>query len=410
MPVPPLVPIPGRPLRRTAGLGEGRLGVGRLRIGRLAAGLLAVALLAGCAALPEFAERGSGQWRPKPEIGPQADLQPQVPRDPGPPGGAPDSPPGEPEGCRDPDPAVVATCLASVSAITVLPGGQSALVAERTTGRIVRVERGAAPVEIATLAVDAAGDGGLSGLALSPSYVEDELIFAYVTTSTGNEVVRFAPGDPPKPVLTGIQRGASGNVGALGIDGTGALLIATGDGGDPAAGTDPGSLAGKVLRVDTSGAPASTNPDPGSPVVASGLRAPGGLCTDPMTGTSWVTDTDADGDILRRVIPGQPLGAPAWTWRDRPGAAGCVVVQNRVQVALTDRAAMFVLGLGPGEQFVGEPRTVPLAHYGRVSAAALGPGSPVVWLGTVNTEGAAPIPSDERVFQLFEVADGGSQD
>jgi len=33
-----------------------------------------------------------------------------------------------------------------------------------------------------------------------------------------------------------------------------------------------------------------------------------------------------------------------------------------------------------------------------------------VWLGTVNTEGAAPIPSDERVFQLFEVADGGSQD
>ena len=85
-------------------------------------------------------------------------------------------------------------------------------------------------------------------------------------------------------------------------------------------------------------------------------------------------------------------------------------MQNRVQVALTDRAAMFVLGLGPGEQFVGEPRTVPLAHYGRVSAAALGPGSPVVWLGTVNTEGAAPIPSDERVFQLFEVAGGGSQD
>ncbi|MDQ3988974.1 MAG: glucose dehydrogenase, partial [Actinomycetota bacterium] len=163
-------------------------------------------------------------------------------------------------------------------------------------------------------------------------------------------------------------------------------------------------------RVDTSGAPASTNPDPGSPVVASGLRAPGGLCTDPLTGTSWVTDTDAGGDVLRRVIPGQPLGSPGWTWRDRPGAAGCVVVQGRVQVALTDRAAMFVLGLGPGEQFVGEPRTVPLEHYGRVSAAAVGPGSAVVWLGTVNTEGDAPITSDERVFQLFELAGGGSQD
>ena len=398
--MPPLVPVPGRPLRRAA----------LLRVGRLAAGLLAVALLGGCTALPEFAERGSGQWRPKPEIGPQADLQPQVPRDPGPPGGAPDSPPGEPEGCRDPDPAVVATCLAPVSAITVLPGGQSALVAERTTGRIVRVERGAAPVEIATLAVDAAGDGGLSGLALSPSYVEDELIFAYVTTSTGNEVVRLAPGDRPKPVVTGIPRGASGNAGALGLDGTGTLLIATGDGGDPAAGADPGSLAGKVLRVNTSGAPAASNPDPGSPVVASGLRAPGGLCTDPLTGTSWVTDTDTGGDVLRRVVPGQPFDAPAWTWRDRPGAAGCVVAQGQVQVALTDRAAMFVLGLGPDEQFVGEPRTVPLEHYGRVSAAAIGPGSAVVWLGTVNTEGDAPIASDERVFQLFELAGGGSQD
>ena len=402
--MPPLVSVLVRPLRRTA-----RLRVGRLGAGRLGAGLLAVLLLAGCTALPEFAERGSGQWRPKPEIGPQADLQPQVPGDPGFPGGTPDSPPEEPEGCNDPDPAVVATCLAPVSAIAVLPDGQSALVAERTTGRIVRVERGAAPVEIATLAVDVAG-GGLTGLALSPSYVEDELVFAYVTTSTGNEVVRFAPGDPPKPVVTGIPRGESGNAGALGLDGTGALLIATGDGGDPAAGTDPGSLAGKVLRVDTSGAPVSTNPDSGSPVIASGLRAPGGLCTDPMSGTSWVTDTDADGDVLRRVIPGQPLGASAWTWRDQPGAAGCVVVQGQVQVALTDRAAIFVLGLGPGEQFVGEPQTVPLERYGRVSAAAVGPGSAVVWLGTVNTEGGSPIASDERVFQLLEVAGGGSQD
>ncbi|MDQ3885611.1 MAG: PQQ-dependent sugar dehydrogenase [Actinomycetota bacterium] len=398
--MPPFVTVPGRPLRLTV----------PQRTARLVAALLAIALLASCAALPEFPEHGSGQWRLKPEIGPQADLPPQVPHALGPPGGAPELPPRGPGGCSDPDPAVVATCLAPVSAIAVLPGGQSALVAERTTGRIVRVERGVPPVEIATLAVEATGDGGLTGLALSPSYAEDELIFAYVTTPTGNEVVRLAPGDPPKRVLTGIPRGASGNAGALSLDGSGALLIATGNGGNPAAGPDSNSLGGKVLRVDTSGAPASTNPDPGSRVVASGLRAPRGLCTDPTTGTSWVTDTTADGDILRRVIPGQPLGAPAWTWRDRPGAAGCAVVQGRVEVALTDRAVMFMLGLGPDEQFVGEPRTIPLEHYGRVSAATLDPENPVVWLGTVNTEGGAPIPSDERVFQLFEVGGSGDRD
>lgn len=368
-----------------------------------------MAVLAGCTALPDFPEQGSGQWRPKPEIGAQSGPQPQIPGLPAPPGG-PSAPPGPPDGCSDPDPAVIATCLAPVSAITVLPGGQAALVAERTTGRILRVEQGVAPVKVAVLAVDAEGDGGLTGLALSPSYVEDELIYAYVTTPDGNQVVRLAPGDTPKPVVTGVPSGPRGNAGSLALDGDGAILVATGDAGDPAAAADPASLAGKLLRVDTSGAPAATNPDPTSPVVASGLREPVGLCTDPGSGTSWVTDTDTGGDVLRKVVPGQPLGDPAWTWPDRPGAAGCVVVQGRVQVALTDRAAMFALNLGPGDGFVGQPRTIPLERYGRVVPAALGPDGAVVWLGTANTEGGAPASSDERVFQLLETAAGGGDD
>ncbi|MDQ3152550.1 MAG: glucose dehydrogenase, partial [Actinomycetota bacterium] len=77
---------------------------------------------------------------------------------------------------------------------------------------------------------------------------------------------------------------------------------------------------------------------------------------------------------------------------------------------LTDRAAMFALTLGPGETFVGQPRTVPLERYGRVVPAALGPDGVVVWLGTVNTEGGVPVSSDERVFQLFEVTGGGGED
>lgn len=375
---------------------------------RSAAGLLAVGLLAGCSALPRFPEQGSGQWRPKPEVGAQAGPQPQVPGPPGAP--SPGPPPGPPDGCTDLDPAVIATCLAPVSAITVLPGGQAALVAERTTGRILRVEKGVTPVEIAVLEVDAEDGGGLTGLALSPTYAEDELIYAYVTGRGGNEVVRLAPGDAPKAVLTGIPAGPSGNAGSLALDGDGAILVATGDAGDPTAAADPGSLAGKLLRIDTSGAPAPENPDPTSPVVASGLREPGGMCTDPASGTTWITDTAETGDVLRKVVPGQPLVPSAWTWADRPGAAGCVVVQGRVQVALTDRAAMFALTLGPGDTFVGQPRPVPLERYGRVVPAALGPDGVVVWLGTVNTEGGVPVSSDERVFQLFEVTGGGGED
>lgn len=372
-------------------------------------------LLGGCAALPEFPEQGSGQWRPKPEIGVQEGPQPQVPNAPGLPGtpegpGSPQgAPPGPPRGCDDPDPAVVATCLEPITAIAALPGGRSALVAQRD-GRILRVEKGLDPVEVASLQVDAAGEGGLSGLALSPSYDEDELVFAYVATPGENRVVRIAPGDAPKPVLAGIPHGPSGNSGALGVDGSGALVVATGDAGDPRLATDPESLAGKVLRIDTSGEPAEGNPDPTSPIVAAGLHAPTGMCSDAVDGSTWITGSDGDRDLLHRVVPGQPLDEPAWTWPDRPGASGCAVMQGRVQVALTDAGSIFALSLGPGGSFVGQPQTIPLPRYGRISAAAAG-GSGVVWLGTSNKAGGQPISSDERVFHLVNiVGSGGGRD
>lgn len=368
-------------------------------------------LLVGCAALPEFPERSSGQWRLKPEIGPQAGPQPQVPNAPGLPE-APEQPPtphgpppGPPRGCDDPDPAVVATCLEPIAAIAVLPGGRSALVAERS-GRILRVEKGVDPVEVASLPVDTSDGGGLTGLALSPSYAEDQLIFAYITTSEDNRVVRLAPDDVPKPVVTGIPRGPSGNSGALGLDGTGALIVATGNAGDPRSVADPASLAGKVLRVDTSGDPADGNPDPASPVLASGLHAPSGLCSDPVDGGTWITDIDGSRDLLHRVVPGEPLGQPEWTWPQHPGASGCAVMQGRMQVALADVGSIFVLGLGPGAEFVGQPQTIPLPRYGRITAAAAG-GDGVVWLGTSNKDGGEPISSDERVFHLVNIVGGG---
>lgn len=381
---------------------------GRVRVTSL---LVAMLVLGGCGALPEFPERSSGQWRPKPDMGPQAGPQPQVPNAPGLPGlpQPPDTPqgapPGPPRGCTDPDPAVIATCLHPISAIAVLPGGQAALVAERR-GRILRVEKGVDPAVVATLPVDTTGGGGLTGLALSPSYAEDELIYGYVTTATDNRLVRIAPGDVPKPVLSGIPRGSSGNSGALGVDGSGALVVAAGDGGDPRSATDPASLAGKVLRIDASGQPAEGNPDPTSPVIASGLHAPSGMCTDPVDGSIWITGSDDGRDLLQHAVPGQPLGEPEWSWPERPGASGCAVVHGQVQVALTRTESIFALDLGPGASFVGQPQTIPLPRYGRVSAAVAGGGG-AVWLGTANTNGGQPVSSDERVVQLIDILGGG---
>ncbi|CAM05338.1 glucose/arabinose dehydrogenase [Saccharopolyspora erythraea NRRL 2338] len=363
------------------------------------------ALLAGCA---QFPDEHTGAWKEQPSLEPQTGPQPSIEGEEPPAESVPPQQQQQPQanGCHDPDPAVVATCLDPIGAVVVLPDGQSALVGERATGRVLRVQRGAPPVELARIPVNTAGGGGLTGLALSPTYHEDELFYAYVTTGGDNQVVRVAPGDRPKPVLTGIPRGGSGNGGALIDDGRGALLVATGNAGNPANAANPTSLAGKVLRIDGFGKPAPGNPDPASPVLASGLSAPGGLCAAAQTGTYWVTDRGGPQDALYQIRPGQPLGSPAWTWPDRPGVAGCVASPAIVVVALSDARAMFSLNPTPEGAFTGQPTKVLENTYGRFSSTALGPDG-LLWAGTANKAGGQPEPSDDRVVRI-EPPTGGT--
>ncbi|WP_295143747.1 PQQ-dependent sugar dehydrogenase [Saccharopolyspora sp.] len=366
---------------------------------RTAAGaLLVAAAFAGCA---QFPNEHPNAWKDQPSLEPQAGPQPSIeqpPPPPPPPGQPVPEEPAVPEGCVDPDPSVVATCLSPVGAVAVLPDGQSALVAERDTGRVLRVRKDSEPVEVARVPVDSSGDGGLTGLALSPSYQEDELFYAYASTGGGNQVLRVAPGDRPKPVLTGIPKGGSGNSGALLDDGQGGLLVATGDAGDPANAADPASLAGKVLRIDAFGAPAPGNPDPASPEVASGVTSPGGLCGSAAAGI-WLADRDASRDSLHRVQPGQPVGSAVWSWPDRPGVAGCAAAPNGIVVALREAAALYTLTPGPGGSITGEPAKVMENTYGRFSAAAMSKDGQL-WLGTANKSGGRPVPSDDRVLRI----------
>lgn len=363
-------------------------------------------MLAGCATFPDDGPR---DWRDKLEGAGELGGPPVVPEsvlpEPPPSSGGTSDAPQPPTRCMDPDPQVVATCLEPVGAIAVLPDGASALVGERTTGRVLRVRRDTAPVLVATVEVDASGGGGLTGLVLSPSYAEDQLLYAYVSTPIDNRVMRIADGEPAEPVLAGIPRGATNNGGALGVDVDGALLVATGDAG---AAADPASLAGKVLRIDTLGRPSSGNPDPSSPVLSSGLRAPGGICTDPTTTLTWVTDRTATQDVLHLLVPG-PLPAPAWTWPERPGVAGCMAQPGVVVIAQTGTGALFVLRPADNGTFTGAPETLlDDARYGRISAATLAPDG-LLWLGTVNkAEGGEPVASDDRVVRIQPPAGGGA--
>ncbi len=384
-------------------------------------------MLSGCA---DFDNTAAGQ-----NFTPVNPPSPEVPPQVGPGGDAGDSGPGgpgrgngpnqsqtpipPPQGCKDFDKAVIATCLDTVAAVAAIPGdgtSPSALAGERKSGRIMLAAAGKDPADWATIPVDGSSDGGLSSLALSPGFAEDQLVFAYITTQSDNRVVRLAKGQAPKPVLTGIPKGTTGNRGVIGTDAKGALLVATGDAGNAGLAADPGSLAGKVLRIDTSGKPAPGNPTAGSAVFATGVHSPGGMCRDQTGSRLWLTDRLADKDVLYRLRGGQPLATPAWSWTDKPGVAGCAdFVGATGYLTLTTSIAgnLQNLPVTPDGAVTGKPNVVmdgkvgkPPKTFGRLSAMSMvNPQMAVT--GTLNKDGGAPVSSDDRVVIVTPSAGAG---
>lgn len=375
-------------------------------------------VLAGCA---NFQNPAAGQtFKPAPTLTQPAGPTPRLPGEPeggsrsGTPGpSAPTTSVPPPQGCTDFDKAVIATCLDTVSALAALPGAEqvpAALAGERRSGRVMQVSAQGSPVEFGSLAVDATGDGGLTGLALSPSYNEDQLVFAYITTPTDNRVVRFAKGQAPKPILTGIPRGATDNRGTImALDQT-SLLVATGDAGDPGAASDPNSLGGKILRIDLSGNPAQGNPTPASRTFATGTRSPGGLCKTADGTRLWVTDHTESADVLYKITPGGSLAAPTWSWPDKPGLGGCVDTGNSLAIASATAANVQNLPLTLDGSVGGQPSATFDEKSGK-SFGRLGPLVPISeqlgLTGTLNKDGGKPVSSDDRVVVVQTSPSGG---
>ncbi|SNS31002.1 PQQ-dependent sugar dehydrogenase [Rhodococcoides kyotonense] len=363
---------------------------------------VAVTLGAGCA---RFDDSASTPFSPEPSFG-AAEIDPVDPDAP-PTSTSPNA--GPPPGpCVDPDPNVIATCLDTTGGLVMLPGGETALIGERRTGRILQVGTGQnqTATEVARLDVDSSSDGGLLDLALSPSYAEDGLVYAYITTGSDNRVVRIAAGDTPKAVLTGIPRGASSNRGAIEFSGPNQMLVLTGDAGSPGAAADPTSLAGKLLRVDS----LTPSPNPPAPTVAlSGIGTAGDVCTD-QTGSIWITDRTAVEDRLQRIDQLGTVVSPVWTWPDRPGVAGCAASPGAVAIALTTGKAVAVLATDENTGAVtAAPSLIVQDRYGQLNGTAIS-GDGTIWAGTVNKNGDAPGPNDDRVVKIPVPAGGGGFD
>jgi glucose/arabinose dehydrogenase len=386
----------------------------------------AVVLLAGSLALvscgarvPPGAVGGDPTWVPKPEGPAAAQPEPQLPGQPVPnpsgPGGLPT--PG-PSGSQTPggadDPSVLASKLNQPWGLAMLPDG-NALVGERTTGRILRVHVDRTKPDLVQTVggLDSTGDGGLLGLALSPAYREDRLVFAYITTKTDNRVVKFEQGSPPTPVLTGIPKGRTGNGGRIQFGPDNQLYVGTGDAGNSKAAQDRRTLAGKVLRVDEFGRASQGNPTAGSPIFSLGHQSVVGLCWTDNKDLFAVDNAGGYGEV-DGLVAGRNYGWPnvrgesSATGYEAPKlvtpsgtapAGDCAVVQFGLFVASLSGKRLLAVPLD-GNATPGAPKPLLPGTYGRLRTVVAAPDG-ALWLTTSNRDGkGTPVPTDDRVIRI----------
>ena len=360
-------------------------------VGRIALCLAATAgLLVGCA---RFDDSASDPFTPAPTLRPEG-VQPSTPQEPS----TKKRPPGP---CEDPDPTVVASCVDQSTGVVALPGGTTGVVAERSSGKIMLVDTqdpGPWPYYLKQIGqvddLDASGDGGLIDITLSPTYTQDQLIYAYVTTGSDNRVIRIGPDGSAKPILTGIPKGDTGNRGSVEFVDPDRMLVLTGS-----AGGSGDSLGGKLLEVD--------NPGPGSSpkVLASGVETAGGICPDP-SGNIWFTDRTTLADRLQRLSPDGSVST-AWSWPDHPGAAGCAAGPDFVAVAMSDAKAMAMAKVEKDSHAItSAPALMYQDKWGRLNDATSGADG-LIWASTANKVGGQPTPTDDRVVVISPSGGGG---
>ncbi len=304
-----------------------------------------------------------------------------------------------PKAC--PAPGVMQGCLESTSGLIMLPDSQSALVAERLTGAVKQVSTKAEPFVKTTLPVDGSGDGGLMDIVLSPTYAQDRLMYAYVSTPTDNRVIRIADGDVPKPILTGIPKGATGNTGSLIFTSPTTLMVQTGDAGDPAQASDPASMAGKLLRIEQ---PTTVDQAP-TTTALSGLGPGGGMCIDPSDESLYVTDRTPTGDRLQRITKDSKVST-VWTWPDKPGVAGCAALDGTVLVNLVDTKQTVAVRMAADTGAVtGDPEVVRKDQHGHAWALQVAPDGNI-WGATMNKSFGDAGKFDDVVFPLFPQGGG----
>ncbi|MGJ5891471.1 PQQ-dependent sugar dehydrogenase [Streptomyces niveiscabiei] len=335
-----------------------------------------------------------------------------------------------PRGEAEPPPAkgsvrvvrTVAEGLKSPWGVAAIPGG-GLLVASRDEGTVTLVEGGAKTEVGEVPGVSPDGEGGLLGLALSPRFASDRMVYAYFTSESDNRIVRMRydvqrPAGQqlgaPDTVFRGIPKGRIHNGGRIAFGPDGMLYAGTGESGDTGLSQDLDSLGGKILRLTPEGEPAPGNPTPDSPVYSYGHRNVQGLAWDSRQRLFAAEFGQNTWDELNAIAPGGNYGWPEvegkstdakyrnplaqWSTAEA-SPSGIAYAEGSLWMAGLRGQRLWRIPLN-GTEASAEPQAFLTEKYGRLRTVVAAGGNKL-WVTTSNTDGRGEVrDGDDRILEL----------